>query len=140
MPLLDNIKDVFQDRPKSGSQALTKLVGYLTTLDKSTDPKETEKAIEGVAKYLAQLKIFLYGGEGHEITKDSVLALSLEATKTDLLLLLVKHLSLLDFETRKDVAQVFSTIVRIRGPDNAAPGASYVQSHGIGLLEMICQG
>jgi calcium binding protein 39 len=50
--------------------------------------------------------------------------------RTDFVLLLVRNICLLDFETRKDAAQVFGALVRIK--EDAAersPGAIYVEQH-----------
>jgi hypothetical protein len=52
------------------------------------------------------MKHWLYGDEGHEPTKGQVVALAEEVVKGDLLELLPAKLGLLDFETRKDAAQV----------------------------------
>jgi len=38
----------------------------------------------------------------------------------------LQHLVDLDFEVRKDAAQVFGTSVRIKDADGKAPGAAYV--------------
>jgi hypothetical protein len=62
------------------------------------------------------MKLQLYGDEDHEPTKAGVVALAEEVVKTSLLQLLPAHLAQLDFETRKDAAQV-----RGRSPGRAGP-------------------
>mmetsp|Transcript_25465 Transcript_25465/g.55366 ORF Transcript_25465/g.55366 Transcript_25465/m.55366 type:complete len:363 (+) Transcript_25465:82-1170(+) len=126
--LLDKLG--LKERPKSGSDALTKLIAALNVLETEKEKERTvEKALENVSKYLNHLKIYLFGDEQHEVSKESVLDLTREAAHTDLLYLLVKHLALLDFETRKDAAQVFSTTVRIKDQEDRSPGAMYVMTH-----------
>eukprot|EP00877_Chromochloris_zofingiensis_P008074 jgi/Chrzof1/351/Cz01g12170.t1 len=73
------------------------------------------------------MKDWLFGDEGHEPTKDNVIALAQEVVKTDFLLLTAEDLPKLDFESRKDAAQVFGAIVRIRDQSDRCPGAIYVQ-------------
>jgi calcium binding protein 39 len=56
--------------------------------------------------------------------------IALQVVRTDFVLLLVSNIALLDFETRKDAAQVFGALVRIK--EDAAersPGAIYVEAH-----------
>lgn len=140
MPLLDNIKDVLKDRPKSGAAVLPKLLAQLQVLDTDKDKERAvEKALEGIAKYLAQFKTFLFGTEDSEVSKESVLALANECVKTDVLLLLLRHLTILDFESRKDASQVFSAVVRIRDAAGQAPGAAYVRAHA-DMLELLLSG
>lgn len=67
------------------------------------------------------------------------MSLAQEACKTELLSLLVKHLQELEFEARKDAAQVFGAIVRIRDPENRSPGAAFVEQH-YEIVEQLFQG
>lgn len=126
------------DRSKTDTEVLAKLLGYLNTLnnERVQASKVNDKTLEGVSKYLAQLKIHLFGNEDHEVTKGSVLALSNEAAKKDLLLLMVQNLNVLDFEARKDVASVFGALVRVRGEDGVAYGSAYVSGHPA-ILELL---
>ena len=89
-----------------------------------------EKALDGLTKYLAQLKVYIYGDEGHNVSKESVLELARDATTSQLLHMIVKHLNQLSFETRKDAAACFSGIVRIKDQESEGPGVKYVATHG----------
>lgn len=85
------------------------------------------------------MKFVLYGDEGHEPTKAAVVALAEEAVRAGLLELLPQKLGALDFETRKDAAQVFGAVVRIRDNEDRCPGAGYVEQH-FGILETLFEG
>lgn len=143
MPLLDSLKEALktEQRPKSGSEVLQKLIANLQVLETERDKeKSVERALDSISKYLVVLKSFLFSSEGHEVTKDSVLALAREASRTNLLYLLVKHLCTLSFESRKDVGQCFSAIVRIKDDaDGKAPGAQFIASHP-DMLEQLLDG
>eukprot|EP00955_Chlamydomonas_euryale_P041321 351955-Chlamydomonas_euryale.AAC.12 len=135
MPLLDRVFD----RSKSGPEVLAKLSAYLTTLQDERTKKINEKTLEGVSRYLAQLKVHLFGNEDHEVTKEGVLHLATEAVKKDLLLLLLQNLNYLDFETRKDVSSVFGALVRVKSEGGVAPGAEYVRERPE-ILELLKSG
>lgn len=127
-----------KERPKSPAEVLTKAVAALQALsarDKADNPLSTgAKEQAQVHKYLGYLKFFLFGDEqggGHDPTKESVMALVNQVVKTDFQSLLVENLVHLEFEARKDAAQVFGAIVRIRddAAEPACPGAQYVLHH-----------
>lgn len=100
---------------------------------------QIERALEKVALNLGCIKQFLFGDDSREPTKESVISLAYEACKTELLSLLVKHLQELEFEARKDAAQVFGAIVRIRDPEERSPGATYVEQH-YEIIDQLFQG
>jgi calcium binding protein 39 len=126
-----------KERPKSPAEVLTKAVAALQALsarDKDNPLSTGAKEQAQVHKYLGYLKFFLFGDEqggGHDPTKESVMALVNQVVKTDFQSLLVENLVNLEFEARKDAAQVFGAIVRIRDDtaDPACPGAQYVLQH-----------
>ena len=128
MPLLDSLKEGLKDRPKSASEVLLKLVQSLTVLEQEKDGKQVEKAIDTISKYLPLLLGCLRGDEEHPVSKEGVLELAKEISKTELLFLLIRHLALLNFETRKDVASTCGIYVRIKDELDKSPGAQYVLS------------
>ena len=137
MPLLDSLKEALKDRPKSGPELLLKLMGALNMLDQGgLDSKQVEKSVETISKYLPMLLLLLRGDEEHPVTKESVLELSREIGKTELLYLLIRHLSLLNFETRKDVAATCSVFVRLKDDNEKSPGAAYVQARSYVLEKL----
>lgn len=90
-------------------------------------------------RYLNYMKYWLFGDEGHEPTKDAVITLAAEIVKTDFLLMVVQQLTVLGFEARKDAAQVFGAVVRIKDQNDACPGARHVEGH-LDILQMLFQG
>ena len=65
-----------------------------------------ERAIDESSKYLATLKTVLFAEHPTDQTRDYAVAAGYEACKFDLPLLLAQKIVLLDFEARKDSAQV----------------------------------
>ncbi|KAJ9506674.1 hypothetical protein QJQ45_001964 [Haematococcus lacustris] len=119
---------LLKEKPKSSQDTLSKLLAALNALEVGNE-KDNEKALANVAKYLGFLKYHLFGDGEHEVTKEEALERARELVATDLLYLLVKHLVLLDFEARKDAAQVYGMLVRLRDSDDRSPGAAYVLQH-----------
>lgn len=110
---------LFRKSPKSPQEVSKALKDALTALERS-DSKKAEKAQEDTSKSLAQIKTMLYGTSDSE-PQDIVLAqLAHEFYNTNMLLLLIHNLHRIDFEGKKDVAQIFNNILRrqigIRSP------------------------
>ncbi|GAX75482.1 hypothetical protein CEUSTIGMA_g2925.t1 [Chlamydomonas eustigma] len=129
MPLLESLKEALKaDRPKTGAEILARLANCLNVIEheQARDAKAVEKAVESIAKYLQLLLLAMRGDEEHQVTKESVLELTLEIVKTEVIFLLIRHLSLLGFETRKDVASLCSIVVRLKDDNEKSPGAQYV--------------
>lgn len=133
------LSSLVKDKPKTATEVVTKATAALEAVEGAKKEKALEKALEDVARYLSFMKLWLFGDDGHEPTKENVIALAIEACKTDLLQLLVKHLNVLEFETRKDAAQVFGATVRIRDENDKCPGANYVNEHAQ-ILEQLFAG
>lgn len=130
-----DIKSLIKEKPKTAPELVSKTVNALTNL---RTPKR-DKMLESTAKYLGYMKFWLFGDEEHEPTKENVIALAVEVVRTELLTLLVVHLVELDFEARKDAAQVFGAVVRIRDEHHSCIGAKYVQDH-MEVMDMLFQG
>ncbi|EIE24810.1 Degreening-related dee76 protein [Coccomyxa subellipsoidea C-169] len=107
------------------------------TTEKLTDTA-TERQQEELARYLSQMKAAMYGDGEIEPSKETAVLLCWEACKVGLPLVLAQKLSLLDFETRKDAAQVCGCIFRM--DSNAdGPGVRFVHEHPH-ILEILFQG
>jgi hypothetical protein len=137
MSLLEKLG--LKDRPKTVAEVVSKLVVVLGVVDTTTKEKEREKALESLPKYFTFLKSFIFGDEEREVTKEGVLQAAHAACSTDLLALMIKHLNLMDFESRKDCAAIFSSLVRIRDAEDKSPGAHYILNHP-SLLDKLFQG
>lgn len=75
--------------------------------------KKIEKAQEDISKNLVLIKNMLYGtGDTEPQTDIGVAHLSQELYNTNLLLQLINNLSKIEFEAKKDVAQIFNNILR----------------------------
>jgi len=69
-------------------------------------------------------------GEGDEqhASKDNALIIARESCRSDLISEMVECLGMVDFETRKDVVQIFGAVMRIE--DNGKyPGLEYLMQH-----------
>ncbi|KAG2450688.1 hypothetical protein HYH02_004527 [Chlamydomonas schloesseri] len=133
MPAPAFLQKLLAEKPKTPAEVVSKLTAAFEALQTAgrglRDEKALDKAHESVAKYLGYAKLVLFGDDEHEATKENALALAQEAGRTDLLSLIVKNLGDLEFESRKDAAQVFGAIIRIKENDERGPGAAYVLGH-----------
>ncbi|XP_077255054.1 calcium binding protein Mo25 isoform X5 [Temnothorax americanus] len=110
-----------QKSPAEVVKALKEAVNALERGD-----KKVEKAQEDVSKNLVHIKNMLYGTAETEPQADIVVAqLAQELYNSNLLLLLVQNLSRIDFEGKKDVAQVFNNILR-RQIGTRSPTVEYI--------------
>uniref|UniRef100_A0A2P2I559 Protein Mo25-like n=1 Tax=Hirondellea gigas TaxID=1518452 RepID=A0A2P2I559_9CRUS len=97
--------------PKNPQEVCRSLKEALNAVERSD--KKAEKAQEDISKSLSQIKTMLYGSSDSEPQTDIVIAqLSQEFYNTNLLFLLISNLHRIDFEGKKDVAQIFNNILR----------------------------
>merc|ERR1719352_509963 len=97
----------------------------LNTLEKGGDQKKEEKAQEEVSKQLGNISAMLFTGD-NEQQSDVVLAqLSQEMYNSGLLLLLLRNLHRIDFEGKKDAAQIFNNVLR-RQIGTRTPTVEYI--------------
>jgi len=103
---------LFGKSSKSPTEVVRQLKEHLTTLEKGGDGKKQEKAQEEVSKQLVNMTTLLFGSESEQ-QSDVVLAqLSQEMYNSGLLLLLLRNLHRIDFEGKKDAAQIFNNVLR----------------------------
>lgn len=134
MSLFD--KMMSKTRSKSSYEAVAKVTA---ALDKLTD-SSPEKLQEEIAKTLSLIKIQIFGEGDLEPNRDAALLVSMECCKYDFPHLVAAKLALLDFESRKDAAQICGAIFRMDGGgQEVGPGVSYVLNHP-DLLETLFQG
>ncbi|KAG7456361.1 calcium-binding protein 39 [Solea senegalensis] len=85
----------------------------MTVLEKhDISDKKAEKATEEVSKSLVAMKEILYGTNEKEPQTEAVAQLAQELYNSGLLGTLIADLQLIDFEGKKDVAQIFNNILR----------------------------
>jgi len=115
---------LFGKSTKSPAEVVKALKEAVTSLEKGD--KKLEKAQEDVSKNLVLIKNMLYGTSDSEPQTDIVVAqLSQELYNSGLLVMLIHNLSRVDFEGKKDVAQIFNNILR-RQIGTRSPTVEYI--------------
>lgn len=98
-------------------------------MEKLTSAGVSDRLQEDIGKYLAQMKTVLFGAlDGSEPSKENAVLLGYEACKVGLPMQLCVKMPLLEFESRKDAAQVCGAIVRLDN-DGDQPGVTYILQH-----------
>jgi calcium binding protein 39 len=84
------------------------------------DPKSVKKSSEKIAANLYNMKKMLYGDGDNDAKPDDIRKLCDELIRSDVLLPMINHIKRFEFEARKDVAQIYSFILRQRKEDGVA--------------------
>lgn len=125
--------------PRSPFELIRSLQESLLILEKgdvATDRKAA-RAQEDVSRQLLQIKNMLYGTSEQEPQSDiAVTTLAQEIYNTRVLILLINNLSKIEFEAKKDVAQIFNNILR-RQIGARSPTVDYICTKPEILLELI---
>jgi calcium binding protein 39 len=90
---------------------------------------QPERTAEELGRLLAALKECMFGDVEEHASRENALAVAREACATGLVSELVEALGLLDFEARKDAADVFCGVMRVGDADGGRPGAAYLEAH-----------
>jgi len=115
---------LFGKSQKSPAEVVKALKEAVASLEKGD--KKLEKAQEDVSKNLLLIKNMLYGTSDSEPQTDIVVAqLSQELYNSGLLVMLIHNLGRVDFEGKKDVAQIFNNILR-RQIGTRSPTVEYI--------------
>jgi len=99
---------LFKSKSKSPAELVKTVRDHITKLGGG----DNKKAKEEVAKCLTSMKSILFGEGDSEPSSELVAQLSQEIYNNDILNLLSQNIALLDFETRKDVSQIFNNLLR----------------------------
>ncbi|KAI9292330.1 calcium-binding protein 39-like protein [Neoconidiobolus thromboides FSU 785] len=97
---------------KSKNKSPAELVKVVRETIPKLEHGDKRKAKEEVAKCLSSMKVILFGDGDNEPSMELVAQLSQEIYNNDLLSILINNISRLEFETRKDVAQIFNNLLR----------------------------
>jgi len=89
------------------------------------DDRKSQKAAEEVSKSLVSMKAMLYGTADQEPQMETVAQLSQEMYSNNMLLALIHNLHRIDFEGKKDVAQIFNNLLR-RQIGTRSPTVEYI--------------
>lgn len=130
---------LFDKLHKSKSVANTRdLIPKLAqALDRLQDNSQ-QKQFDDTTNYLAALKSILLADNQNDQMRDYAITVGYEGCKNDLPLLLAAKLGLLEFEAKKDAAQIFGFLVRLdNGGDK--PGVRFVHDNP-DMLEMLFKG
>lgn len=101
---------LFGKSHKSPPDIVKNLKEALTVIEKGD--KKSDKAAEEVNRWLQAVKGIIYGQEGQEPHTEQVAQLAQETYNANVLPLLIKNLTKLDFESKKDVALIFNNLLR----------------------------
>lgn len=97
-----------------------------------------QKLFDDNTNLLASLKAVLLADNQSDQLRDYAITVGYEGCKMDLPLLLASKLGLLEFEAKKDAAQIFGFLVRLdNGGDK--PGVRFVQQNP-DMLDMLFKG
>jgi len=100
--------------------------------------KKQEKAQEEVSKQLVSMTAMLFGGENEQQSDILLAQLSQEMYNSGLLLVLLRNLHKIDFEGKKDAAQIFNNILR-RQIGTRTPTVEYICTTPE-ILVTLCKG
>ncbi|KAK9767908.1 Hym1p [Basidiobolus ranarum] len=98
----------FKSKTKSPHEIVRTLKDALQRLDTA----DWKRATEDVSKNLLAMKNILYGEGDQEPNSELITQLSQEVYSNDILYLLILKILKLEFEAKKDVAQVFNNLLR----------------------------
>ncbi|KAI6038513.1 mo25 protein [Pisolithus marmoratus] len=114
----------FKTKPRTPPDLVRGLRDVIPKLDAGPPGSESRrKASEEVSRNLQAIKAMLYG-DGEPIP-ELIAQLAQETYSTDLLLTLLQNMHKFDFESRKDVVQIFNNLLR-RQIGNRLPTVEYI--------------
>ncbi|KAI9228968.1 MAG: Mo25-like protein [Piptocephalis tieghemiana] len=119
---------LFPKKQKSPQDLVRALKDDLTHMAMTSPPGERKKATEEASKHLAHVKSLLYGEGDSDPSPEVVAQLAAEVYSHDLLEALVRDLGKLEFEAKKDVAQIINNLLR-RQVGARLPTVEYITRH-----------
>lgn len=125
---------MFKNKTKSPADLVKLTKETLVKMDQ--DVKNAAKHSEEVSKHLAAMKQVLYGDADSEPVAEIVAQLAQEVYSSDLLQVLIQHITKLDFEAKKDVAQIFNNLLR-RQIGTRSPTVEYLSTREQILFDLL---
>lgn len=113
---------LFKRNPKTPPDLVRALNEQVVKIDTTSDKRKIQ---DEIARYLTQIKIILHGDEDNDPQPDQIAQLAQEVYQTDTLYYLILNLHHLEFDSRKDVATLFTTLLR-RQIGNRSPTVDYL--------------
>eukprot|EP00794_Sanderia_malayensis_P011366 gene11366-12551_t len=129
---------LFGSSKKSPIDTCKSMYDALCVLKAGETGKKYEKAVEDVGKHLNAIKNILFGSGDQDPQTEHVAQVAQEFYNHNIFLLLVTHLHILDFEARKDVVQIFSSLLR-RQIGARAPTIDFI-SHSLDIIFTLLKG
>jgi calcium binding protein 39 len=124
---------MFKKSKKTPAELVRALSDAIEVPDRKKDSKHIdrhlEKASEQVNKYLAQMRLILYGDDAAEPDAMQVAELIDAAVAANLPLFLVRDMAKVGFEARKDIAAVLTSMLRRERQQRPPPLATYLHQH-----------
>jgi calcium binding protein 39 len=121
---------LFGGKPKNPQEVVRTLKDgllYLTRSD-NKDDRRHQRAVEDVSSQLSTIKSMLCGTGDAEPQSEVTAQLAQEVYNSNLLEQLISNLAKIDFEGRKDVAQIFNNLLR-RQIGTRSPTVEHVLMH-----------
>lgn len=128
---------LFKRNPKTPLELVRALNDSIIKLDLVQD--NLKKYQDETSRYLNQVKIILHGDDENEPLPDQISILAQEIYSQDTLYILIAHLKKLDFDSRKDVLIIFSTLLRRQIRDKS-PTVDYLIHSKSEILIMLLKG
>ncbi|CDO51398.1 similar to Saccharomyces cerevisiae YKL189W HYM1 Component of the RAM signaling network that is involved in regulation of Ace2p activity and cellular morphogenesis [Geotrichum candidum] len=117
---------LFSRKPKTPPELVRTLNDILTRIDSGN--ADRRKLVDECSKILAQIKVILCGDQDSDPIPDQIALFAQEAYQSDILLLLVANLPSLEFDSRKEVVVIFSTLLR-RQIGNHSPTIDFLSNN-----------
>lgn len=104
----------FPSRTKTPEDVVKTLRESLREVQGEEDGRHSKRMHEEVSKSMQALKVMLFGDVSNdvEVKHQDVMQVVRLASETDLLHVIARHLSSMEFETRKDAVQIFNNLLR----------------------------
>ncbi|CCH42544.1 Calcium-binding protein [Wickerhamomyces ciferrii] len=115
---------LFKRNPKTPPELVRALNEQVVKIDTTSDKRKIQ---DEISRYLSSIKIILHGDEDNDPQPDQIAQLAHEVYQTDVLYYLISNLQHLEFDSRKDVATLFTTLLR-RQIGSRSPTVDYLVS------------
>lgn len=131
---------LFMRGPGRGKNPVELAMKASQTFEKIPYESSSTKIVDELAKTLQQIRDCIYGEEEGRISssRENAMLFATEACKQQLPEKMAEFLGELDFESRKIVVQIFSTVMRIQ-IGTTYPGLVYIREHPR-LLDVLFEG
>ncbi|KAK6457137.1 Mo25-like protein [Scheffersomyces xylosifermentans] len=128
---------LFKRNPKTPQELVRALNESVSKLDVSSD--NSKKYQDECTRFLTQVKVVLHGDDETDPQPDQISFLAQEIYATDCLYYLIANLKKLNFDSRKDVLIIFSTLLR-RQIGSKSPTVDYLINSKPEIIQILIRG